>query len=149
MKIYYESLVDWRITSDILRCSPQFHGQPRHDHVMVNVGTGHVMFARLLLLFTYHHPEQPKPYQLAYVLPLDAGIGPRRLKDRLLNLQLLRAQPMTNARVIDASTIIRGAYIVPESNENNNRHYYVVDTIDDSSEMFIRLKALFPNIYNL
>ena len=146
MKAYYESLVDWKITSDILRCNPNFHGQPRHDHVIVNVGAGYVMFARLLLLFTYHHPGQPEPYKLAYVLPLDAGIGPRRIKDRLLNLQLLRAQPLSNARVIDAHSIIRGAYIVPESKENN-RLYYIVDTIDNSSEMFIRLKQLFPEVY--
>lgn len=106
------------------------------------------MFARLLLLFTYYHPGQPKPYKLAYVLPLDAGIGAWRTKDQLLNLQLLHAQPLSNAWVIDANSIIHGAYIVPESKENN-RLYYVVDTIDDSSEMFICLKQLFPDIYSL
>ena len=63
----------------------------------LHVGVGHVMFARLLLLFTYYHPGQPKPYKLAYVLPLDAGIGAWRTKDQLLNLQLLHAQPLSNA----------------------------------------------------
>jgi hypothetical protein len=143
MRVYYESMVDWKITWDTLRCNPAFYGGQRHDHVMINVGPNLVIFARLLFLFVYHHPGQPGPYHLAYILPLDAPVGCRRQKDRLLGLQLLRAQP--SARVIDARSIIRGAFIVPDGEKNSGR-YYVVDTID--GDMFLRLRRLLPNIYD-
>ncbi|KAM6495342.1 hypothetical protein JOM56_009965 [Amanita muscaria] len=143
MRVYYESMVDWKITWDTLRCNPSFYGARRHDHVMINVGLDLVIFARLLFLFIYHHPGQPEPYNLAYILPLDAPVGNRRQKDRLLGLQLLCAQP--SARVIDARSIIRGAYIVPDGKKDSGR-YYVVDTID--GDMFLRLRRLLPNIYD-
>ncbi|KIJ31962.1 hypothetical protein M422DRAFT_185235, partial [Sphaerobolus stellatus SS14] len=45
----YRSFEDWREKRDILRCNPQFCGQPRYDCVAIN--TAPVSFGRLQSIF--------------------------------------------------------------------------------------------------
>ena len=58
LKSYYDSLVDWKLRIDYLRCNPSFHGRPRFDCVIVYRGDGHY-FARLLYLFIYTFQGTP------------------------------------------------------------------------------------------
>ncbi|THH16568.1 hypothetical protein EUX98_g9282 [Antrodiella citrinella] len=70
VKVTYESMVDWKQKCDYLRCSPSFHNKERHDHVIVDVGNGKFMFAKLLVTFICQ--VAGNPYALALVHPLDA-----------------------------------------------------------------------------
>ncbi|KIJ25403.1 hypothetical protein M422DRAFT_273649 [Sphaerobolus stellatus SS14] len=46
----YRSLEDWREKRDILRCNPNFYGEPRFDCVVIN--TDPISFGRLQAIFT-------------------------------------------------------------------------------------------------
>ncbi|KAJ7646329.1 hypothetical protein DFH06DRAFT_1332710 [Mycena polygramma] len=36
IRLRYQSCEDWTEETDILRCNPNFHHNPRYDHVLVN-----------------------------------------------------------------------------------------------------------------
>ena len=46
----YESMVDWHIKMDYLRCNPMFSGHPRYDFVIVDCPGG-LVFAQLAFVF--------------------------------------------------------------------------------------------------
>ena len=50
MKVGYESIINWEIKTDYLRCNPKFHGNPRYDFVIVELPCGRV-FAWLACIF--------------------------------------------------------------------------------------------------
>ncbi|KIJ31105.1 hypothetical protein M422DRAFT_267313 [Sphaerobolus stellatus SS14] len=47
----YRSLEDWREKRDILRCNPNFYGEPRFDCVVIN--TAPISFGRLQAIFVF------------------------------------------------------------------------------------------------
>ena len=64
LEVNYKSTVDWKITTDHLRCNKSFHGSDRPDHVIVQLEHGH-FFAHLLYLFEVIVGTQS--HDLAYV----------------------------------------------------------------------------------
>ena len=50
MKVGYESIINWEIKTDYLRCNPKFHGNPRYDFVIVELPHGRV-FTWLACIF--------------------------------------------------------------------------------------------------
>ncbi|KAG1877635.1 hypothetical protein DFJ58DRAFT_645452, partial [Suillus subalutaceus] len=89
LRVNYESLVDWRMHEDLLRCNPKFYGSPRFDCVIVKT-TDNLFFARLMYLFGCSIGDTD--FSLALIHPYDAGIGVRRRQDVDLGLWHVRAK---------------------------------------------------------
>ena len=134
LEINYESVVDWKLTTDRLRCNKSFHGSERYDYVIVQLEHGH-FFARLLHLFKITMGVQT--HALAYVESYCRPPGSIRRKDKDLGLYRLQKRAR-QYEIISLESIVRGALLVPDS--DNPEEYLVVDTID--SDMFLRMKGL-------
>lgn len=136
LKSYYDSLVDWKLQIDKLRCNPNFHGRPRFDCVLVYGGDNY-FFARLLFLFTYKFRGTTFP--IALIQPFSA-VHPKRKKDRELRLHRVRPKTPGDTMFIPARSIRRGAFLVPGLDHPND--LVVVDVID--SDMFLRIRTIYP-----
>lgn len=134
IRVNYKSVVDWRLSTDILRCNGSFHGHPRYDHVIVATENHH-FFARLLRLFKISIGAES--HLLAYTQSYGRPPGQVRRKDRDLGLYRVRkkANPY---EIISTESIIRGALLVQDS--DNPDDHFVVDTID--ADMFLRMQDL-------
>ncbi|THG99095.1 hypothetical protein EW026_g3180 [Hermanssonia centrifuga] len=135
LKIHYESMVTWRTETDILRCSPQFHGAPQYDGVIVNYGTKEI-FAKLLFLCLC--TIDSKTWPLAYILPLDALIGTQTLKDRHLSLYRVCAKPRASCKFIPVRSVVRGVPIVNDPDVYSD--YFIMDV---TPKLFQHLKRMF------
>ncbi|OAX43175.1 hypothetical protein K503DRAFT_709034 [Rhizopogon vinicolor AM-OR11-026] len=93
-------MMDWRLHTDCLRCSPQFFGAPRFDCVSIQMIDEKVILGHLLFLF-----ECP---------------------DKDLGLFRVRARPRAEAQFIPLQSIIRGALPV----QDGYFDFLVVDTVD-------------------
>ncbi|KAG1749387.1 hypothetical protein EDD22DRAFT_981848 [Suillus occidentalis] len=133
LKVNYESLVDWRLHTDYLRCSPKFFNAARFDCVFIQT-EAKVIFGRLLFLFECIVGDIT--LSLALIHPFDAPTGVRLRKDKHLNIYRVRARPRAQAEFFSVRSIIRGALLVLDGSTD----YLVVDTVD--SDMFIRVKEL-------
>ncbi|KAH8991781.1 hypothetical protein EDB86DRAFT_3065116 [Lactarius hatsudake] len=89
IKVVYESRVDQKQYIDRLHCSPRFHGNERHDFIMVLTTHGH-FFAQLRLVFTVSVTNNV--YSVCLIQPLNAPISTQRVKDRELGLHRVRAR---------------------------------------------------------
>ncbi|KAG1893062.1 uncharacterized protein F5891DRAFT_1131386 [Suillus fuscotomentosus] len=90
LKVNYESLVDWRVSADYLRCSPMFHGLPRYDFVILQTEVS-VIFAQLLMVFTCMVGDVQYPIMLT--LPYDQPVGAHPRKDKDLDFWRVKAKP--------------------------------------------------------
>ncbi|KAJ7243981.1 hypothetical protein C8J57DRAFT_1452331 [Mycena rebaudengoi] len=130
LKIFFQSLDDWEDYADYLRCSPDFHGHPRYDAVIIKTVSG-TMFARLIFVFGFKVKD--KIYRFALIQPLDGGTGPLSPKDKALGFY-------RDSEFIPVESIIRGALLALDSNKNGE--FLVVDVVD--SDMFLRLQSMYP-----
>ncbi|KAG1897469.1 uncharacterized protein F5891DRAFT_1191930 [Suillus fuscotomentosus] len=84
LKVNYESVVDWKLTTDHLRCNPSFHGRERCDYALVRTqdkdGNDKNIFVRILFMFKQSVGCQT--LDLALVLPLDSLTGSQHSVDR-------------------------------------------------------------------
>jgi hypothetical protein len=135
LSVDYESTEDWRMTTDLLHCSPRSYKRPRYDCVLIKT-IGRPIFARLLFLFTCQ--VNSTTYPVALIQPFDAYVGPPRNKDRDLGLYRVRAKPRSQAEFVSVRSVIRGAYVVPTHERPDD--YFVSDLID--SDWFLRLMQL-------
>lgn len=137
LKVQYESTATWKLTTDYLRCSPSFHGHERRDCALIRTqdkdGCDKNIFVKLLFMFK--HIVGNRTLDLALVLPMDASPR-RRLLDQDLRLTRLRARPAASSEFITLHSIIRGALLVPDF--DNNGDYFLVDYID--TDMFLRVQ---------
>ncbi|KAG2131054.1 hypothetical protein DEU56DRAFT_757678 [Suillus clintonianus] len=57
LKVNYESVVDWKLATDYLRCNPSFHGHERHDCALICTndkdGNDKNIFVRILFMFKH------------------------------------------------------------------------------------------------
>ncbi|KAJ3563803.1 hypothetical protein NP233_g8701 [Leucocoprinus birnbaumii] len=132
LKVSFESMVDWRLEVDYLRCTSSFHNQPRYDYVMYQTDTG-LAFGRLCFIFTLstHLEEIP----LCLVAPL-ARAAPSE-KDRLLEFVRLQQEGDWKTVVIPARSIVRGVLVFPAFDVRKN--YIVFDIVD--ADMFLRIRS--------
>ncbi|KIJ07738.1 hypothetical protein PAXINDRAFT_25695, partial [Paxillus involutus ATCC 200175] len=100
LRVNFESLVNWKLHTDYLQCSPSFYNAPRHDYVIVDSNNG-PFFACLMLLHIH-------------------------MSD--LGFWRTRAQPRSGFIFISCRSIIRGAMVVPDFDEAGD--YLVVDGVD-------------------
>lgn len=133
LKANFESMVDFRTSTDYLRCSPMFHNAPRYDSVIIRTQDG-MIFGRLIFIFTCLVEGTSHP--MALIQPCDAPIQNRPLKDRLLGLWRVRAQPRHKSEFIFTESIIRGALLLEDRSQPGD--FLVVNSID--TDMFLRMK---------
>ncbi|KAF8127384.1 hypothetical protein EV363DRAFT_1401113 [Boletus edulis] len=136
LKVHYESRMDWRQSTDYLRCNPEFHGKPRYDSVVFQVSPEDVTFARLVLMFSCSVPPFGT-YDFALVCPLTADIAPsRRPFDEALRLKRVKARPRTASMFIPIRSIVRGALLYPDPKHKDE--FFVRNNID--GDMLLRMK---------
>jgi hypothetical protein len=135
LKVHYESTVTWKLMSDYLRCSPQFHNHPRYDHVLIRT-TDKFIFAQLIYIFSSVVGDAT--YPLALIQPLDSPTGARRLKDKDLGFFRLRARPRASSEFIYVRSIVRGALVARDFEKPGD--FLVIDLVDP--DMFLRLKGI-------
>lgn len=136
LKVNYESMTDFRQSTDYLRCNPSFFREERYDFVIVKTATGHI-FAQLIFIFTCE--VEGIEYPIALIQPFDAPISNTRQKDQDLCLYRVRAQPRAKSEFVLVSTIVRGALLAEDPKKSGDR--FVVDVVD--TDMFLRLKQIF------
>ncbi|KAG2093553.1 hypothetical protein BD769DRAFT_1615706 [Suillus cothurnatus] len=135
IKVNYESLVDWRVSTDYLRCSPMFHGSPRYDCVIIQAETG-AIFAKLLLVFTCTVGNVQ--YPIALTLPYDQPVGAHLRKDKDFKFWRVKAKPRASAECFSVQSIIRGCVLAEDGTRPNE--FLVVDTTD--TDMFLRMEEI-------
>ncbi|KIK46880.1 hypothetical protein CY34DRAFT_21734 [Suillus luteus UH-Slu-Lm8-n1] len=138
LKVNYESLVDWRVSTDYLRCSPMFHGLPRNDFVILQTEAS-VIFAQLLMVFTCMVGDVQ--YPIVLTLPYDQPVGARPRKDKDFDFWRVKAKPRVSAEFFSVQSIIRGCVLVEDSSRPNEA--LVVDTLD--TDTFLRIKEIHTN----
>ncbi|KAF7789434.1 hypothetical protein EIP86_000378 [Pleurotus ostreatoroseus] len=133
LKVDFESMVTWRIETDMLRCSEKFHGRARFDGILFESGSNRVpTFGKLLYIFAAEIDGKLMPFAL--VLPLDKSTGRRLRKDEDLVLHRLRARPRKDTIFVHLDTIIRGVLLAEDSVTDGD--YFVVDVVD--TDWFLR-----------
>ncbi|KAG0696993.1 hypothetical protein DFH29DRAFT_984460 [Suillus ampliporus] len=135
LKVNYESTVDWKQTTDYLRCSPCFHGQSRYDCALIQLTEDVSAFVRLIFIFKCQLPDVGS-FEFVLVQPFTAGIGASRRSDRDLQLTCVRALPRESSIFVPVRSLIRGAVCFPDPDHQDE--FLVVEHID--SDMFLRLK---------
>ncbi|KJA13371.1 hypothetical protein HYPSUDRAFT_151670 [Hypholoma sublateritium FD-334 SS-4] len=139
LKVFFESMADWSIQSDILRAHPNFHHRPRYDHIILQAHKDDYVFAQLLKLFSIAVNEQT--FNLALVLPLDGKIPLlNRGRDQDLRFTRIISRPRSASVVIDIDTIVRGALVVKDHGAELPNSHIVLDVID--SDFWLRMKSI-------
>ncbi|KAJ3831635.1 hypothetical protein F5878DRAFT_549282, partial [Lentinula raphanica] len=137
LKINYESLETWRLRTDLLCCNPSFHNAPRFDYIMFNSQSGPV-FAQMHFLFVCTVADFEYPIALIQAYKV---VNNRSSHDK--DLGLLRVRKLRETELISVRSIIRGAVLVPASEDPlKSDEMLVWDVLD--SDMFLRVKKHFP-----
>ena len=154
LRVDFESKVNWKLDTDLLRCSPSFQGQERYDAVIISrqgPQGGSYEFARLHLAFICQIQDQR--YALGLIWPM-AIISPSTTTARGQNasnvltdadidraLSLCRVRARKGPEIVPLRSITRGALLYKDPAKTHD--YIAVDVVD--SDMFLRLKELFPH----
>ncbi|KAG2112896.1 hypothetical protein DEU56DRAFT_934861 [Suillus clintonianus] len=135
LRVNFESLVDWRVSTDYLRCTLMFHGSPQYNCVILQTDTG-IIFGKLMLIFTCTVGDVQYPVTL--VLPYDRPVGVRPQKDKDFQFWRVKTKPRASAEFFSVHSIIRGCLIVEDASRPGE--FLVVDTID--TDMFLRMQDI-------
>jgi hypothetical protein len=137
VKVGYESIVNWEIKTDYLRCNPKFHGKSRYDFVIVDLPRGRV-FAQLACIFVCRVGRHD--YRLALIQALDKSTRQNaKAVDKELSILRWHIRARSRCEVIPLDSIVRGAVLLEDI--KNRGDYFVIDTLD--GDMFLRLKQKF------
>ena len=137
MKVGYESIINWEIKTDYLRCNSKFHGNPRYDFVIVELPRGRV-FARLACIFICWIGRCD--YRLALIQALDKSTRQNtKAIDKELSILRWHIRAQNRCEVVPLDSIVRGAVLLEDI--KNSGDYFVIDTLD--GDMFLRLKQKF------
>jgi len=132
LTLRYQSLDDWRMGTDIMRCNSDFHGRNRHDCIIVDGSNRSTDFARLAALLRCWLPSGT-----ILDLVLIQRTSPSRWRPSTMwdGCRVVEQQQRTS--LILAESAIRGALLCPISNDDDEKAFYVVDTVD--GDMYLRL----------
>ncbi|KAI6022327.1 hypothetical protein PISMIDRAFT_114155, partial [Pisolithus microcarpus 441] len=136
LKVNYELLADWKVTTDHLRCSPSFYGQPWYDCALIQLTESETVFVHLISIFTCNIPDIGS-ISLAFVQPLTAKIGGICQIDVNFCLIRVKAVPRSNPIFIPIQSIIRGVVVVPDPSHSSK--FWVINHID--ADMFLHMEA--------
>ncbi|KAG9310467.1 hypothetical protein JVU11DRAFT_9611 [Chiua virens] len=132
LKVHYESMVDWRLLTDYLRCSPKFHGLERCDCALVRtLDLGADQNKKIIvvqLLFMFRYTVAGHTFDLALVLPMDVPTGPRHSVDHDLRLRRFHSHSHGLTEIISLRSIIHGALLVPDFSREGD--FFLVDFVD-------------------
>ena len=132
----YESLVDWSIKTDYLRCNPSFNGEERYDFVITNVPQERT-FAQLVFAFVCR--VGGLAYHLAIIRPSDkVSRSSTKKVDKDLSIHRRQIRSRSRCEVVPLDCIVRGAVLVKDPNYSGD--YFILDTLDE--DMFLRVKQL-------
>ncbi|KAI0681797.1 hypothetical protein C8T65DRAFT_598069, partial [Cerioporus squamosus] len=147
LRVNYESLEDWKLATDRLRCSPKFFGHPRYDFIIYKADElGTLKFGRLKDVFISEVAE--KKYPIAFIEAYGVVSGPRSALDSDLGLCRLRMNRSCDhgTTFVHIQSIVRGALVVQDHGSGPvHEDYLVIDIID--SDMFLRCQKHFPHWY--
>ncbi|KAJ7929009.1 hypothetical protein B0H13DRAFT_2248102 [Mycena leptocephala] len=131
IQLKYQSCVNWTEETDILRCNPNFHGNPRYDHALVNDKPEDLTVAHLVELLRCQLPDE-SVHDIAVVRMLKKSNWTPKTKwagcwvyDEKKSLDLVLVK-----------YLIRGAHMIPVSDANKPSLTYFNDLID--GDMFVR-----------
>ena len=128
----------WKVETDHLRCSPDFHSHPRYDCIILQTNDGPI-FAQLKFAFTVpSNDDTIIPIVLVQAFDNHDNLTFRK-KDRDLELIRLRQRSVKKAEFFFARSIIRGAVIFPAYDEEKDSVLF--DILD--TDMFLRSKEIF------
>ncbi|KIP07360.1 hypothetical protein PHLGIDRAFT_71277, partial [Phlebiopsis gigantea 11061_1 CR5-6] len=138
LKVDFESLDNWSLLVDFLRCNPRFHGHQRNDGVILDMQDGQILFGQLLAIFACAvSKDHMEP--VALIWPMDIPVGPRLQKDEDLGFYRLRARERHLCKLVSVRRIIRGAFLAQAYDRPNE--FFAVDVVD--TDMFLRFKGIF------
>ena len=133
----YESIINWEIKTDNLRCNPEFHGNPRYDFVIVDLPRG-CAFAWLACIFVCRIGR--RDYRLALIQALDKSTRrPTKAVNKELSILRWNIWPRSRCEVVPLDSIVCGAVLLEDTKHKGD--YFVIDTLD--GDMFLRLKRGF------
>ncbi|KAG2057487.1 hypothetical protein BDR06DRAFT_980881 [Suillus hirtellus] len=137
LKVNYESSVDWRQTTDYLRCNPHFHGHPRYDCTLMQLTQDTSIFVQLIFMFKCQLPDVGS-FELALVQPFTAGVigAPHRI-DCDFQLTCIKAVSRASSIFVPLHSFIHSALLYPDPAHQDK--FIVIDHIN--SDMFIRMKT--------
>jgi hypothetical protein len=143
IKVKYESMVDWHIKTDYLRCNPDFNGRPRYDFIVVSFGTTRT-FARLVFVFVCQ--VDGRTYQLALIQRLErSSRAATKAIDKKLSIFRWHIQARNRCEVISVGCIERGTVFVPDAKHKGD--YLLLDTLDE--DMFLRANQIMSRSTNI
>ena len=132
----YESLIDWSIKTDYLRCNPSFNEEERYDFVITNLPRKRA-FAQLVFALVCR--VGGLAYRLAVIQPLDkSSRSSTKEVDKELSIHRWQIRSRTRCEVVPLDCIVRGAVLVKDPNYSGD--YFVLDTLDE--DMFLRVKQM-------
>lgn len=125
--VTFQSMEDWRLSKDILRCNPIFHRHPRFNFVAIN--TNPISFAQLLFIFTC---KDSRGWQCD--LALVQMLVPSALK--LTWWEGMQAFEEDDVQFICLKYIIRGCHFIPFFSQSRKKIYFLNDLVDNDT--FVR-----------
>ncbi|KAJ7302615.1 hypothetical protein DFH08DRAFT_635721, partial [Mycena albidolilacea] len=130
--VKYQSKVDWRSATDILRCNPLFHGHPRFDSVIYEEDNKPLAVGKLHFVFRCHPPGDAV-IDLALARPFGTTAWqPNTRTDCPIRKKL----PLNNCHFIALEHIVRGILLCPIFGGQDGMHY-IVGCIDE--DMYLRV----------
>jgi len=139
MRVSYQSMIDWRLTTDLLRANPDFHHRPRYDYVIIQASDTEVMFAQILYIFgvTINNTEE----HVALVLPFDETPDRQHCeRDEALRFTRVQARHRSKATLVHVESIVRGAVLVKDFEAEHGDEYIVMDVLD--ADLWLRMKSV-------
>jgi hypothetical protein len=137
VNISFRSLSTQQITTEHLRCSPDYYKRPRYDTCLVKLPTGKYTFARAKYLFSCK--AGGRAWDLAFITTFTTKKGPNASVTGMRSVQ-----EDTKSCFIKASWIERSVLLTRDYKFNNPSHFFVNDLIDkeSASDTFLRLRLI-------
>lgn len=132
--IQYQSLEDWSLNQDILRCNPSFHSRPRNDCAIVNLNPGDLNFVRIYGLYQCQF-SSGRSTDIAFCRLFKESTW--RPKAKWDGCRVFEEANENTAQFVSIEYVVRGAHMIPVfSGVRHSRKQYFNDVID--GDMLLR-----------
>ncbi|KDR80463.1 hypothetical protein GALMADRAFT_92870 [Galerina marginata CBS 339.88] len=132
VSVKYQSRENWTESRDILRCSPQFHGQERYDCILSESDNPALQFSRLKALIRCKLPSgRLVDIALVHKFNSHGKWKPNTIWD---GCKVLEEDKLSSFLLMDEA--VRGALLAPACGSKSKALHYFVDTTD--GDMFLR-----------
>ncbi|KAJ7850593.1 hypothetical protein B0H13DRAFT_1644426, partial [Mycena leptocephala] len=124
---------NWTEQTDILRCNPNFHNNPRYDHVLVNQNDSDIdlTVAHLVELLRCQLPDES-----AHDIAVVRMLKPSKWVPKTKWAGFRVFEEKKSLDFILAKYLIRGAHMIPVFDANKPSLTFLNDLID--GDMFLR-----------